>query len=126
MSSMLVAFVMTIVVLVAVLIGLRQAGSSAPRISSWFSLVAGALALLAIAEPMVDSAFGFDRADQIGRIIPWLPVATMTLGLVALATGVFAFVRQEHSWRTWVGLATGALVTLFWVLFGFGELLSPC
>ena len=46
MSSMLMAFVTTIVVLVVLLIGLRQAGTSAPRIASWFSFVAGTRLLL--------------------------------------------------------------------------------
>ena len=53
------------------------------------------------------------------------PTAAMALGLVALATGIFALVRGERSWRTVTGTAAGALVTLFWLLVAFGEVLWP-
>ncbi|HSN11523.1 MAG TPA: hypothetical protein VLS51_05380 [Propionibacteriaceae bacterium] len=125
MSSMLASFVTTIVILVALLIGLRLTGARAPRVAALFSLVAGTLAVVSVAVPMLDGGVTLDAVDRMGKALPWLPMAAMTLGLVGLATGVFALVRNEHSWRTLIGSTAGALVTLFWLLLAFGEVLWP-
>jgi fumarate reductase subunit C len=123
--SVLVAFVTTIVVLVVLVIGLRSAGTRSPLIAGWISFGASTLAVVAVVVPLVASRLPRDDTYQAGTVVTWLPLLSMTLGLMGLATGVFALVRGERSWRSWVGLVTGALVTLFWLAFAFGDLLFP-
>ena len=48
----------------------------------------------------------------------------MVLGVLGLVIGLYAMVRRDRTWRTWVGLVAGALVVVSWLLFGVGELFS--
>ncbi|MBI4901295.1 MAG: hypothetical protein HY829_12575 [Actinobacteria bacterium] len=125
MVSGLVAFVTTIIVLVVLVIGLRSAGTRSPLVAAWISFVTGTLAALTVAVPLVTSGLPREDTYQPLTVVAWLPLLSMTLGLMGLATGVFALVRGERLWRTWVGLVTGALVTLFWLVFAFGDVLFP-
>lgn len=124
MSSVLAAVVAAIVVVGFFALRGRK-GAVTGKAPGWVSFVAGTLGILAIGSPMVESALAPDGVDSIGKNAPWIFQASMVLGLVALAVGIFALVRRDRSWRSWVGTVTGGLVTAFWLLFGVGEILSP-
>lgn len=124
MFSVLAACVVTILV-VGILARRRPSGApGVEKLPGWVSVIAGALGLLAIAAPMVQSALAPDGVDTLGKDVPWLFQASLSLGLVGLATGIYALVRRDGAWRTWVGVVAGGLVTAFWLLFGLGEVLS--
>ncbi|MGB7962016.1 MAG: hypothetical protein WCF12_03520 [Propionicimonas sp.] len=104
----------------------RRSGDSEPsNAPGWVSLVCGALGVLAVVTPMVDSWLAEDGVDRVGKVAPWLFPASMTLGAVGLATGIYALVRRDRTWRLWAGLATSGLVMAFWLLFVVGELVYP-
>lgn len=122
---MLVAIVATILV-VGILARRRSSGETGQsKLPGWVSVITGVLGLLAVTAPMVQSALAPDGVDTISRDVPWLFGASISLGLVGLATGIYGVVRLDRSWRTWVGLIAGALVTAFWALLAGGEIVSP-
>ncbi len=125
MSSVLVAVVATIVVVVVLELGRRSGATGFAKVSGWLSFVCGVLGVVAVATPMVQSALAPDGVDSVGKAAPWIFQASMVLGLTGMIAGVYALVRRDRTWRTWVGLVTGGLVTAFWLLFLLGELLSP-
>ena len=125
MSSVLMAVVAAIVVVGVLELGRRTGVAWFGKVPGWVSLVCGVLGVAAIAAPMVQSALAPDGVDTIGRDAPWVFQASMVLGLAGLIAGVYALVRRDRTWRTWVGVVTGGLVAAFWLLFLLGEILSP-
>jgi hypothetical protein len=125
MSSALMAVVATLVVIVFLEVGRRSGRPGFAKVSGWLSFVCGVLGVVAVATPMVQSALAPDGVDSVGKNAPWIFQASMILGLAGLIAGVYALVRRDRTWRTWVGLVAGGLVTGFWLLFLLGELLSP-
>lgn len=126
MVGFLVAIVATSTVVAALVLGRRHSASPAlDRASSWVSSTSGSLGLLALAVPMITSWLGWDDVGEVGASVAWLFPASITLGLVGLATGIVAISHRERSWRSWIGLVAGGLVTSFWVAFAIGEVLYP-
>ncbi len=128
MIFVLVAVVVAGLVVGALILGdsgRRSGDSHPPKAPGWVSVVCGAMGVLAVVTPMVDSWLAEDGVDRVGQVAPWLFPASMTLGLVGLASGIYALVRRDRSWRMWAGLVTGGLVMAFWVLFVVGELVYP-
>lgn len=123
-SAILAAVIAVVLVLAFVVSGRARARSNGPtRRAGWVSLTLGTLGVLALGLPLLQS-WTADRSELIDRL-PWLLPASITLGLTALGTAGFAVASGERSWRTWLGLALGALVSGFWLVFAVGELLYP-
>lgn len=115
-----------VVVGALILLDSRHVGDANPSTApGWVSLVCGVLGVLAVVTPMIDSWLAEDGVDRVGQVAPWLFPASMSLGLVSVASGIYALVRRDRSWRMWAGLATGGLVMAFWLLFVVGEFVSP-
>ena len=126
MIVMLVAMVAAALVVGGlILVDRNSSDRDLQRAPGWVSFVSGTLGLLAVLTPMVDSWLQPDGVDGVGKVAPWLFPASMAFGLVGLASGIYAAVRRDRSWRMWVGLVTGGLVAMFWLLFVVGELVFP-
>lgn len=126
MLSALVAMLATILVVAVLMLSRRRStGPALAATPGWVASIAGTLGFLALATPVVDSWLAGGGAGTVGVAAPWLPPASMTLGLVGLATGIYALRGHDRSWRTWVGLVAGGLVTAFWAAFAIGEALYP-
>jgi len=121
MAAVIVAIVLAGAAIAALVIGARRGGS--PPWLDWAVLVTGVLALLAVAVPMLLSWAPGTGEATVG--LRWVLPASIALGLVALAAGVYAAIAGTRSWRTWLGLACGAVVTAFWIVFAIGEFLYP-
>jgi hypothetical protein len=125
MAAVIVAILLAGAAIAGLVIGARRRGATgaAPPWLEAAVLVIGALALFALALPLLLS-----WAPATGDAEPWLRwvlPASIAFGLVAVATGGYAVIAGRRSWRTWVGLACGAVVTAFWIVFAVGELLYP-
>jgi len=125
MPAVVVSIVLAGAVVAALVIGVRRRGAAepAPAWLGWAVLAAGVAGVLALLAPLVQS--WASPADQAAAGIRWVLPASITLGLVSLAAGLYAVTAGARSWRTWTGLACGALVTAFWLVFAAGELLYP-
>ena len=123
MIAGVVALLMAATILGTLLLGERRRGMDAPtwQVPGWISLGCGLAGLLAVAGPMIGSWTAPDGVDQFGRVLPWLPQASIVLGLVGLVVGGYALARRHRTWPARAGLVTGGLVTAFWLLFALGE-----
>ena len=77
------------------------------------------------AAALVDGWLRPDGDDLLGTVAAWLFPVSMALGLIGLLSAIYALVRRDRSWRMWLGLVTGGLVVVFWLLFAVGELVFP-
>ncbi|MCC6496463.1 MAG: hypothetical protein IT193_09410 [Propionibacteriaceae bacterium] len=126
MLSALVAILAAVLVVAVLMLGRRRSRSPALAATpGWVAFGAGTLGFLALAIPVVNSWLAGGGAGTVGVAAPWLPPASITLGLVGLATGIYAIRDHDRSWRTWVGLVAGGLVTAFWAAFAIAEALYP-
>ena len=125
MTSVLLAFVLAVVLVLGFVVSGRARARSKGRTTSagWVALVTGGLGLVALGAPLLESWLA--RTGTLTERFGWLLPASITLGLVALGTALFATATGERGWRTWLGLSCGALVCGFWLVFAVGELLYP-
>ncbi len=124
MAGVIFAIVLASAAVVALVVYARRPGSAGPP--AWLDRAAlgvGALAMVALWVPSVESHLSAQNGAT--EMFGWLFAASIAIGMVALALGILAVASGRRSWQAWVGLAFGAVITGFWLVFFAGELLYP-
>lgn len=124
MAGVIVAIVLAGAVVVALVVHARRSGpAGAPAWLDRVALGVGALAVVALWLPSIEAHLA--APDQSSARLGWLYPASIAIGLVALALGIWAVTSGLRTWRAWFGLGLGAAITGFWLVFLVGELLYP-
>ena len=123
MAGMILAVLLAGAGVAALVIRARRSGAGAPSWLDRAALAFGALAVVALWLPSIESHLA--APDASPGIFGWLFPASIAIGLVALSLGVWAVRSGLRSWRAWLGLGFGAVITGFWLVFFAGELIYP-
>lgn len=94
-----------------------------PTMPGWAALVFGLIGLAALAIPLVTSWVAPYAGVGTAWNLPLLPLASIAFGLTGSIVGIYALLRHDRNYPTWVGLAASGLVVGFWMYFLVASLL---
>lgn len=123
MAGVILAILLAGTAVAALVVRARRSGAGAPSWLDRAALAFGGLAVIALWLPMIESHLMAPGGSP--GIFGWLFPASIAIGLVALGLGIWAVTSGVRSWRAWLGLGFGAVITGFWLVFLAGELLFP-